>query len=71
MGDHMRENPKSKRRPPLDVRTTVSFAQEIYSALADITYEKRVSIGCLVREAVSIYVHGEVQVQQPSRRGQR
>jgi hypothetical protein len=63
---------KPKRRPLLDVRTTVSFEQEIYSALEDISYEKRVSIGCIVREAVAIYVQGYAQLpQQSGGRGRR
>jgi hypothetical protein len=50
---------KLKRRPPLEVRTTVSLEREAYCALADIAYERRVSIGCVVREAVATYLDSD------------
>ena len=47
---------KTKRRPLLEARTTVSLEQQVYDALAEIAYVRRVSIGCVVREAVANYV---------------
>lgn len=47
---------KTKRRPLLEARTTVSLEQQAYDALAEIAYDRRVSIGCVVREAVANYI---------------
>ena len=44
---------KTKRRPLLEARTTVSLEQQAYDALAEIAYDRRVSIGTIIREAVS------------------
>lgn len=49
---------KTKRRPLLEARTTVSLKQQAYDALAEIAYDRRVSIGCVVREAVANYIVG-------------
>ena len=51
-----RPQSKTKRRPLLEARTTVSLEQAAYDALADLAYERRVSIGCVVREAVANYI---------------
>jgi len=58
-----RTPPKTKRRPLLEARTTVSLERQVYDALAEIAYTRRVSIGCVVREAVANYIvnHGESQ----------
>lgn len=47
---------KTRQRPLLEARTTVSLEQTAYDALADLAYERRVSIGCVVREAVANYI---------------
>ncbi len=51
-----RTPPKTKRRPLLEVRTTVSLERQIYDALAEIAFERRISIGSVVREAVAGYL---------------
>ena len=53
-----RTPPKTKRRPLLEVRTTVSLERQIYDALAEIAYDRRISIGGVVREAVANYLTG-------------
>lgn len=47
---------RTKRRPLLEARTTVSLEREAYDTLAEIAYDRRVSIGCVVREAVANYL---------------
>lgn len=47
---------KTKRRPLLEARTTVSLERQAYDALAEIAYDRRISIGCVVREAVANYI---------------
>lgn len=37
----------------------MSLEREAYCALADIAYERRVSIGCVVREAVATYLDSD------------
>ena len=48
---------KTKRRPLLEVRTTVGLERQVYDALAEIAYDRRISIGGVVREAVASYLH--------------
>jgi predicted DNA-binding ribbon-helix-helix protein len=48
---------KTKQRPLLEARTTVSLERQAYDALAEIAYGRRVSIGCVVREAVANYIN--------------
>jgi predicted DNA-binding ribbon-helix-helix protein len=48
---------KTKLRPILEARTTVSLERQAYDALAEIAYSRRVSIGCVVREAVANYIN--------------
>jgi len=61
---------KPKRRPPLEVRTTVSIERGDYNALAEIAYERRVSIGCVMREAVAIFLgRGVVKAPKLVQRG--
>lgn len=59
---------KTKRRPLLEARTTVSLEQADYDALADLAYERRVSIGCVVREAVANYIVGNASKAPKSNR---
>lgn len=47
---------KTKRRPLLEVRTTVGLERQVYDALAEIAYDRRISIGGVVREAVASYL---------------
>ena len=51
-----RTPPKTKRRPLLEARTTVSLERGAYDALAEIAFERRISIGSVVREAVAGYL---------------
>ncbi len=48
---------KTKKKPLLDARTTVSLEQQTYDALAEVAYNRRVSIGCVMREAVTNYIN--------------
>ena len=47
---------KTKRRPLLEVRTTVSLERQVYDALAEVAYDRRISIGGVVREAITNYL---------------
>ena len=64
----VRPQSKTKRRPLLEARTTVSLEQAAYDALADIAYERRISIGCVVREAVANYIVGNAPKASKSNR---
>lgn len=59
---------KTKRRPLLEARTTVSLEQQAYDALAEIAYDRRISIGCVVREAVANYIVGNASKTPKSNR---
>ena len=61
-------NVKPKRRPKLEARTTISLDQAAYDALLDIAYDKCVSVGCIVREAVANYIAESVSATPKSAR---
>jgi metal-responsive CopG/Arc/MetJ family transcriptional regulator len=51
---------ENRVKRPLDkVRSSISFPQEIYTALEEIAYEKKVSLAWVVRDAVEIYLKGQ------------
>jgi predicted transcriptional regulator len=47
---------KKVKKPVDKVRSSISFPQEIYTTLAEIAYEKRVSLAWVVRDAVEFYL---------------